>query len=255
MAMARLLRIIQMAFFVSLLSICFFGFGLPCIKKFFDNEITVTESVEKKDSLKPPAITVCPERWKPDTPPILPKGHYRRNCGGANSTKDFEACVENKTFGFNEVIVSATQGYLSNTVMNLSDPQLWTSDLTLVLTGRCYTLNYDQLLKVDQETESVWVNLVPENYFVILHHPDFSLFTINPLSIPTTAFNLQVSNASYTGLILEMIQIENINRPEVPCNPSPDYKFTACVKESLAKVINCTLPWNGKIPGSLFLFL
>ena len=174
--MAHLLRILQMAFFVSLLTICFFGFGLPCIKRFFDKEITVTESVEKKDSLKPPAITVCPERWKPDIPPILPFGHYKNKCRGANNTKDFEECVENKTFGFNELIVSARQGLLSNIVKNLSDPRLWTSDLTLVLTGRCYTLNYDQLLKVDQETESVWVNLFPENYYVILHHPSLSLF-------------------------------------------------------------------------------
>ena len=64
----------KIIFLLCLMGICFFGFGLPSIKRFFDKETTVTESVEKKDSLKPPAITVCPERWKPDTPPILPKG-------------------------------------------------------------------------------------------------------------------------------------------------------------------------------------
>ena len=27
-----------------------------------------------------------------------------------------------------------------------------------------------------------------------------------------------------------MVQVEKLNRPAAPCNPSPDYKFTACVK-------------------------
>ena len=34
-----------------------------------------------------------------------------------------------------------------------------------------------------------------------------------------------------------------------PCNPSPDYKFTKCVRESLVKRINCSLPWTETMPG------
>ena len=254
--MVHLLHILKMAFFLSLASICFFGFGLPCIRRFFANEITVNEFVKKKTSLKPPAVTICPQMWKPDSPPVMPLGHYKTNCRDANNTKDFSDCVRNKTFGISEVIVSATQGYQSNVVSNLSvsDPQLWTSDMTMAMVGRCYTLNYDQLLKVDQETESIVINLAPANYFVYLHDPDFFLFTINSLSMPTTAvnLNLQDMNASYLSITLELVQREKVNQLEVDkrCNPSPDYKFTACVKQSLAKMVNCSLPWNDRIAGS-----
>ena len=256
--MVQLLRYLKLAFFLSLFSICFFGFGLPCIKRFFDSEISVKEFVEEKASLKPPAITVCPQMWKPDSPPVMPIGHYKNNCGEANDAKGFEDCVEHKTFGIDEVIVEATQGYLSNIVRNLpvSDSQLWTSDMTMAMLGRCYTLNYDQLLEVDQETESIIINLVPQNYYVYLHDPDFFLFTINPLAMPTTEVDLQsavqMMNAPSLGLILEMVQVENLDRPGAPCNPSHDYKFTTCVKQSLAKIVNCTLPWNDKVAGSLF---
>ena len=108
--MVHILRSLQLAFFLSLFSICFFGFGLPCIKRFFANEITVSEFVEKKTLLKPPAITICPHNWKYDSPPIMPVGHYKNNCGDESGAKDFSDCVENKTFGIDELVVSATQG-------------------------------------------------------------------------------------------------------------------------------------------------
>ena len=52
-----------------------------------------------------------------------------------------------------------------------------------------------------------------------------------------------------------MVQVEKLNRPDAPCNPSPDYKFTTCVKQSLAKIVNCSLPWNDRIAGALLIEL
>ena len=251
--MVHLLHILQTAFFLSLSAICFFGFGLPCIKRFLANEITVNEFVEKKTSLKAPSVTICPQMWKPDSPPVMPVGHYKNNCGDANDTEAFSNCVSDKTFAIGEVIVSATQGYQSNLVSNLSDPQLWTSDMTMAMVGRCYTLHYDQLLKVDQETEAIIIDLVPANYYVFLHDPDFFLFTINPLTMPTTTVNLNVQEMkkSYLGISLELVRREKLTQ----CNPSPDYKFTNCVKQSLAKIVNCSLPWNDRIAGALLIEL
>ena len=138
--------------------------------------------------------------------PVMPVGRYKSNCGEANDTKAFTNCVRDKTFAIGEVVVSATQGYQSNFANNLSvsDPQLWTSDMTMAMVGRCYTLHYDRLLKVDQETESIIIDLVPANYYVFLHDPDFFLFTINPLTMPTTTLNLnlQEMEASYLGISL-----------------------------------------------------
>ena len=121
-------------------SICFFGFGLSCINRFFANEITVNEFVTKNTSLKPPAITICPLMgWKNDSPPIMPLGHYQKNCGDASGVNEFSDCVGNKTLNINEVVVSATQGYESKSniirKLELSDSNLWTSDITISVVG------------------------------------------------------------------------------------------------------------------------
>ena len=138
--------------------------------------------------------------------------------------------------------------------LSVSDPGLWSSDLTMAMFGRCYTLNYGQLLKVDQETDSIMINLVPANYYVYLHDPDFFLVTINALTMPTQFLTVSELNiGSYLGLALERVEMVKLNRLEAPCNPSPGYKFTLCVKQSLAKIVNCSLPWNKRIAGSLLI--
>ena len=253
--MVHLFNILKMAFFVALLSACFFGFGLPCINRFFANEITVNEFVTKNTSLKAPAITICPLMWRNDSPPLMPLGHYKKNCPDASGAKEFSDCVGNKTLNINEVVVSATQGYSSNIIrkLELSDSNLWTSDMTISVSGRCYTLNYDKQLKVDKETNNIIINLVPSNYYLFLHDPDFFFPTINPMTLPLNLIMVnpqELGNKSYLTLTIEVIQKQNLNRAEVPCNHSPDYKFTACIKQSLAKMVNCTLPWNDEIRGT-----
>ena len=252
--MVHLLHILKMAFLVALLSACFFGFGLPCINRFLADEITVNEFVTKNTSLKPPAITICPLMWKNDSPPIMPRGHYRKNCADASGAEEFIDCVESQTHGINEVIVNATHGYSSNVTaeLELSDPNLWTSDMTLAMNGRCYTLNYNRQLKVDKEIDSIIINLVPANYYLFLHDPDFFFPTINPLTLPLkyiTVNQQELTNTSYLGLTVEVVEKQNLNREEVPCNSAPGYKFTACIKKSLARMVNCTLPWNDDIEG------
>ena len=55
----------KIIFLLFLIGICFFGFGLDFISRFCASEITVNESVEQKQALKPPAITICPQvGWK-----------------------------------------------------------------------------------------------------------------------------------------------------------------------------------------------
>lgn len=193
--------------------------------------------------------------WKNDSPPIMPFGHYKKNCGDASSAKEFSDCVKNKTLNLNEVVVNATQGFSSNIIkkLELSDSDLWTSDMTISVSGRCYTLNYDKQLKVDKETNSIIINLVPTNYYLFLHDPDFFFPTINPRTLPLNLIMVnpqELGNTSYLTLTIEVIQKQNLNRAEVPCNHSPGYNFTACIKRSLARMVNCTLPWNDEIRGT-----
>ena len=96
-------HILKTIFYLSLFSICFFDFGRPCIQKLFADDVTVNEFVTKTTSLKPPAITICPQKWKNDSSPLMPEGNYMKNCKDASRANDFSHCVANKTFGINEV--------------------------------------------------------------------------------------------------------------------------------------------------------
>ena len=252
-------QMLKAMFYLSLFIICFFEFGRPCIQKLFDNDVTVNEFVTKNTSLKPPTITICPQKWKNDTSPSFPVGNYMKNCKDASGANDFRNCVSNKTLDIDEVIVSATQGWNGTEdviMLELSDPNLWSSDMTVTTGGRCYTLKYDQQFKVDPQTDSIVIDLVVGDYYIFLHNPDFFLTTMNPLALPLNFFTFnrqEFTNTSFLGLTLEVVQRHNLNREEARCNPSQDYNFTACVKKGLARVVNCTLPWNDKINGISFL--
>ena len=225
-------QILKAMFYLSLFSICSFEFGRPCLEKFFDNDVTVNEFVTENTSLEPPAITICPKKWKNDTSPSFPFGNYKKNCKDANGSNDFSNCVANKTYGIDEVIVSARQGWVEDKMkLELSDPNLWSSDMTITSGGRCYTLKHDQHFKVDPETDSIVIDLIVGDYYIILHNPDFLLTTMNPLALPLNLITFdrhEFTNTSFLGLTLEVVQRQNLNRKEVPCNPSPDYNFTAC---------------------------
>ena len=49
--------------------------------------------------------------------------------------------------------------------------------------------------------------------------------------------------------MLSKIWRKNDKYEVCPCNPSPDYKFTKCVRESLVKRVNCSLPWAESMSG------
>ena len=120
--------------------------------------------------------------------------------------------------------------------------------------GRCYTLNYNSMFNIDMMKDSLWIALNPkQNYYVILHEPDFSTITVNKFAIPTTAFWMypeSENSTQYQILTLEASRRKNLNRIEAPCNPSPNYNFTDCVIKYKAKNIGCSLPWNSKISGN-----
>ena len=43
---------------------------------------------------------------------------------------------------------------------------------------------------------------------------------------------------------LALTEVEELDLPADPCNPDPDYKFQACVKESLSSQVGCRSRWD-----------
>ena len=209
-------KLLKVIFLLCLISICFFQFNFQSIKRFLDDEVIIHESVEKHDALKPPAITVCPKKWKPESGPQLDAAHYENHCGNASTREDFEACVTNKTFSLEEMIQCAMRGL--NQVEDLTDPQLWTSDVTFAVLGRCYTLDYDQLFTINPLKDGIALIVVENNdYYIYFSEPDFHFIRAQPLlTVPVTMVALHGLNSSITSIMLKMVRTEELNRLEAP---------------------------------------
>ena len=113
----------------------------------------MTESVEKNDKLRLPAVTVCAI---PGWTKRISKGAgaYKEECQNVTTAQGFSSCVKNKTFSFNDLVVSAARG--DNGTENekdLSDFNLWTWDMTFPAVGRCYTLDYDVPVGINQKKD------------------------------------------------------------------------------------------------------
>ena len=144
---------------------------------------------------------------------------------GSVGKRDFDvplsqarATLTNKTYGFEEMIQSATRGFLHNAEENFNDPRLWTWDLTLAVVGRCYTLNHDHLLQLNPLTDGIVLELVQmKDYYVYFSEPDFHFIRANPLlTIPVTMVVLHGFESRYLSVVLKMVRTEELNRPEAP---------------------------------------
>ena len=139
--MAHFFYLAKLVFLLLLASACFIFFGLPLFKKFFAKEVIVVESLEKRDFLKSPTITVCPDlAWiNSSKNEFVPVGYFKEQCPTAKTAEEFENCVENKTYDLSETIEATSHGVTTKSMKNLSDPDFWTWDM--VALGKCYTLN------------------------------------------------------------------------------------------------------------------
>ena len=205
------IKILKLIFLLCLICVCCFGFNFQSMKQFLDDEVIIHESVEKHNALRPPAITICPKKWKTESAPTIDTAHYEKHCANASTTEDYIGCVTNKTYGFEDMIQYARHGYSAEE--DLSD---WSWDLTFAAVGRCYTLNYDQSFKVNPLIDGIRLQLVPDDYYIYLSEPDFSFITNTPLTMPVTMVALHGLESGHLGVFLKMVRTEELNRLEAP---------------------------------------
>ena len=98
------------------------------MKKFLDNKVTVEESVERNEKLRPPAITICSTNgWVRDTKISEMNGYFKLFCGKESTSDAFLACVKRSTIGFNDLVISATHGHKGR---DLPYFKFWTWDIS-----------------------------------------------------------------------------------------------------------------------------
>ena len=174
---------------------------------------------------------------------------YNRWCKSANSTTEFENCIEEKTFALNDTVLLALKGWEGE---NITAPEFWTSDVPQSLSGRCYTLDLDIKLGINALTEGIILQLNPNlTYTIFFHQPDFYRFSFNSVAMPSVQriISLEEIGNKYFGFSLELVRRERLNRAENPCNPDVNYKFTRCIKQKVSDTIGCKLPWDKHTSG------
>ena len=212
----QLLKVLKVGFLLCLVSVCFLRFSFPAIKRFLDDKVIINESIEKHNSLRLPAITICPKKWKIENATQADSTHYERHCGNASTAEDYMTCVTNKTYSLEEIVQSATRG-LRQIVEDSTNPKLWTWDVTFAAMGRCYTLNYDELLKLNPLTDNIALQLVPNNdYYIFLSEPDFYFISSTSLTMPVTMLTLHGMESGHLGIMLKVVRTEELNRLKAP---------------------------------------
>ena len=88
-------------------------------------------------------------------------GAYKAECQNVTTAQGFSSCIKNKTFSFNDLVVSAARGdYGTENEKDLSDFNLWTWDMTSPAVGRCYTLDYDVPVGINQKKDILAKDLI-----------------------------------------------------------------------------------------------
>ena len=219
--MASLLYLGQIAFFLVLSLTWLIFFAAPALTRFLEDGVTVEESTEESSSLPPPAVTLCPMEgflngWKNVSGPNW-ENNWAANCPDAASTDDFVACLEAKTRNLTEALPSEATPYNLGATRSLGppypppslmDPDMWVTEVTVALQGRCYTLNYTEHLKTDPSVDGLLFNFDPFlTYHAFIHQPGFFLFSFNPLSLPDINLLLEESSVgmAYHYLYLQVV--------------------------------------------------
>ena len=214
---------------IIILSVIFLRFfGLSTLAKWNRQDVQIVSRKELRDSLPPPAVTICPKikadsGWKPETQdvPGLEK------CKGQ---PDLEECVIKNTFSLDEVVDETYRlTYAEDKEVleesELINESLWISRMTETTNGMCHTLVYDQHIN---QRSYFGIRLNPNlTAAVFLHDPNFFVFKSTNVFIPF----LKLNDVFMKEFIITATTKKRMRREsKFECNEDENYNFGGCVR-------------------------
>ena len=149
-------------------------------------------------------------------------------------SNDIENCIIQHTFGQNEVFTDVIKGYsVKESLINLTDPSLWTEDFAVAYLGRTYTISIPHTIGPDYYTDQIFVMFGRElNKNIFIHDPNFFLPKVEPVGIPIDPY-IKLSpqdtpKSHYWSLVVT--EVEELDVSEDPCNIDHDYNFQVRIK-------------------------
>ena len=81
-----------------------------------------------------------------------------------------------------------------------------------------------------------------QNYSIFIHDSNYFMFTHNPDTVPRIRLTMDPSMDQL--VYIKPIYHQMINKPEHRCESSESYSFTACIKNSISRMVGCRLEWD-----------
>jgi hypothetical protein len=225
-------------------------FGLVSYARYQNENVFVTTSKRPVETQPAPAITLCPmdkhmsgypDMDQAKASAILSAQAARRGLIDVvcKDVKDGEVaqCIEEKTFNLTSAVKYFTKDGLQG--KQVSGAQHWIPYFTSTSMGMCFTLNSSFPMR-SKIPGALRFELDGGNEYVrYIHDPDF-FFIADSWEMP---FNpkpiMSGKGANITLYAMRVIGHRKLNRVSEPCNPNPSPTFTACIKESFSKEVDC----------------
>ena len=248
MNVSTFLNTLRITVFAILFVIFIFIFACPGLDRLLDNSVmSKTSSDGGGETLDSPGITVCPDASEnQDVLAINIEDTYRnvinRICNKPDSVEAVEECIEKRSYNLTQMV------NFSMFKRKFLNESYWTSYIPNVMLGKCFTIGTNLTLGKQLKKTDAFINLNTSlKYSISIHDPKYFIVTGNPLSIPQIAKDLRLSKVYETQTHYQYIAAKKHarkNREEAPCEESPQYSFTQCVKKSIIRKTGCKTRWD-----------
>jgi len=228
--------------FMTCLAIVFLKhFGYPSYLQFKQQDTVFSEKQVAFDPERPVMITIYAWRrslfrgWKT-------KSNVKQLEDFCNLTDDYDQiarCIKNETFRHDEIIAKYSNGDYENQT-DISKTTVWTEGLTTLFAGKSYSVK-----TIYKEDEDNWFYIhlkTGQNYTILIHDPDFYLFTVNPDTIPK--ISLTMEDGKSQGIYIKAVYHKKMDKPNHSCVSAASYSFTGCVADFVAKKVGCRLEFD-----------
>ena len=227
-------------------------FGLPALQKYQEKNVMVVKTQKSLGGIPAPKVTVCrrmselKKSWGNGTA----VGNYCKD------KKDIVKCIEAGTFNQTETVSRAEMGY--DTKKPLTDPDIWTEDITYTKYGRCYTLDVKEKITDNYKKHQITFYISKESkktengkseiaYDFYIHDGNFIL-SGNAFGTPKLYQRVTANEYDYI-INLYLVSHHKTHLARCPCEEQPDYSIADCVRRSLATKVGCRLPWDRSTAG------
>ena len=93
--------------------------------------------------------------------------------------------------------------------------------------AKYFTINVGDRIGPDYNKDQIFLELYRNNdkYDIFVHEPRFFTLSYNPVALPTLYRTVAVKNSESHLYPMVLIEVEELNLPEDPCNKDEKYNF------------------------------